>query len=159
MSVVHYFAYGSNLDGEQMAQRCPSSRVLCRARLPDHRLDFSYFSSRWLGGAADVIPHFGGSVWGVVYELDSADLVELDRYEGGYQRVMLSVEDDRERPRPVLSYSVTMKRSFQPTSHYLGKMLRWGEHWGLPQAYLEELRRIRVAPEPRLVPSAPPGPG
>ena len=47
MSRVLYFAYGSNLDPEQMASRCPSARVAFLARLADHRLDFTYFSTRW----------------------------------------------------------------------------------------------------------------
>ena len=142
MNRVRYFAYGSNLDREQMAKRCPSSRALHRARLKDHRLDFTYFSSRWVGGAADVVLHFGEAVWGIIYEMDAEDLSRLDRFEGGYQRVLFSVEDDQGNAHPVVSYSVPVKRSFQPTRHYLQKILRWGEEWHLPGEYLAKLRSI-----------------
>jgi len=141
---VRYFAYGSNLDARQFAKRCPSATGLFRARLPHHRLDFTYYSSRWVGGAADVLPHSHGQVWGAVYELDPPDLVRLDRFERGYQRVVLHVLDDEEREHLVTSYTVREKRSFRPTDIYLDKMLRWGEHWRLPDEYLEELRRVPV---------------
>ena len=141
---VRYFAYGSNLDARQLEKRCPSSRGLFRARLPHHRLDFTYYSTHWVGGAADVLPHSDSDVWGVVYELDAAELVRLDRFERGYERVPLRVLDDSGNELDVVSYCVREKHSFRPTDIYLDKLLRWGEHWQLPQAYLDELRRIPV---------------
>ncbi len=143
MSRILYFAYGSNLDASQLAERCPGSRGLFRACLRHHRLDFSYFSSRWVGGAADVVPHSGDEVWGAVYELDASELSTLDRYERGYDRILLSVIAD-DGPRAVVSYTVREKLCFRPTDIYLDKMLRWGEHWQLPAGYLERLRRVRV---------------
>lgn len=148
LNLVRYFAYGSNLDVEQMRERCPSARPLFRARLPDHRLDFTYLSHRWAGGAADVVPHFGDSVWGVVYELSVADLPRLDRQEGGYQRVILGIEDDRGQPMHVFSYRVVRKLSFRPTPVYLEKLISWGEHWNLPLDYVARLRRIPVESQP-----------
>jgi gamma-glutamylcyclotransferase (GGCT)/AIG2-like uncharacterized protein YtfP len=138
-----YFAYGSNLDGRQMRERCPSSLPLCRARLPHHGIDFTYYSSRWQGGAADVLPRSGDHVWGVVYQLDSADLATLDRFESGYDRIAVEVLDDRGRLHRTLSYTVRSKGSFAPSEVYLDKILRWGERWRFPQAYLERLGRSR----------------
>ncbi len=144
MSVGYYFAYGSNLDERQLAERCPSSRGLFRARLRHHRLDFTHFSSKWVGGAADVLPHSGADVWGVVYQLDDSELERLDRHEGGYDRVLLEVESEDGRRHPVVSYTVRDKHSFRPTDIYLDKMLRWAEHWNLPRPYCELLRRVPV---------------
>lgn len=141
---VRYFAYGSNLDARQLEGRCPSSRGLFRARLAHHRLDFTYFSSRWVGGAADVLPHSHGEVWGAVYELDETDLARLDRFERGYDRVRLAVLDDEAREHLVVSYTVREKRSFRPTDIYLERMLRGGERWALPEEYLDALRRVPV---------------
>ena len=141
---IRYFAYGSNLDARQFEERCPSARGLFRARLAHHRLDFTYFSSRWVGGAADVLPHSDSHVWGVVYELDERELLRLDRFERGYDRVALRVMDDANVEHPVVSYTVREKRSFRPTDIYLEKLLHWGEHWRLPGEYLEDLRRVPV---------------
>jgi gamma-glutamylcyclotransferase (GGCT)/AIG2-like uncharacterized protein YtfP len=146
MSSVLYFAYGSNLDAEQLARRCPSSRGLYRARLPDHRLDFTHFSRRWVGGVADVLLHSGEEVWGAVYELAEADLARLDRYEAGYDRVVLRVEADDGALHQAVSYTVTVKHFFPPTETYVERMLRGGERWKLPAQYLE---RLRSAPATR----------
>jgi hypothetical protein len=141
MGGIEYFAYGSNLDPEQMRARCPSARALSRARLPHYRLEFSHFSARWQGGAADILPSYGDAVWGIVYWLEAADLPRLDRYEGAYERILLRVEDARGLHLPVLSYTVRRKGSFHPTPEYVAKMLRWAELWHFPPSYLARLRQ------------------
>lgn len=145
MKRVLYFAYGSNLDAEQMEQRCPSARVRFTAELPDHRLGFTYFSRRWRGGAADLLPEQGSSIWGVVYELACAELPLLDGFEAGYHRIGLAVRRTGGRLEDVLSYTVRgEKGSFPPTPAYRDKMLRWGMHWKLPESYLQALRALEV---------------
>lgn len=141
MSLVSYFAYGSNLDADQMRERCPSSRPLERARLDDHRLDFTHWSRRWQGGAADVVREPGAIVWGVVYRLYVDDLERLDRFEGGYARIQVCVEGASGNRHEAVSYSVRERASHAPCEPYLARMLDWGERWGLPESYLEGLRR------------------
>jgi len=141
-----YFAYGSNLDAEQMGERCPSSQMRFTAELRDHRLGFTYFSKRWQGGAADLIPEQGCSVWGVVYELACAELPLLDRFEAGYHRVALTVRRHDGELQDVLSYTVRgEKGKFHPTPTYRDKMLRWGRNWSFPDGYLESLGALEVS--------------
>jgi gamma-glutamylcyclotransferase (GGCT)/AIG2-like uncharacterized protein YtfP len=124
-----------------MRERCPGSRVLFRARLHAHRLDFTYYSgSRWKGGTADIVPDDAAIVWGVVYAMGDGDFAKLDRWEGGYERVLLRVEDDEGRAHEVTSYSVRDKGSFAPHEIYLGKILRAAERLGFPGEYVEGLR-------------------
>ena len=146
MKRTRYFAYGSNLDADQMRKRCPSSLPIGRAQLAHHRIDFTHFSRRWQGGAADVVPHSGASVWGVVYELDESDLTRLDRSATGYDRVFLRVEIAAGELEDAISYTVRSKGSYHPTRVYLEKMLRWGEHHELPHDYLAALRPL-LGPE------------
>jgi len=154
LSDTVYFAYGSNLDGEQMLRRCPSARPRTVARLADHRLDFTCFSRRWSGGAADIVPDPGKTVWGLLYDLDSSDLALLDRYEGNYARTWLSVKVDSGDIERVVTYQVIHKRSFRPTSEYLNKMLRWGTTL-VAAASLP--RRIAPHSDARSVAHRPPG--
>lgn len=136
-----YFAYGSNLDERQMLERCPDSRRAFRARLRGHRLDFSHFSaSRWQGGTADIVPDNAEIVWGLVYEMGDGDFAKLDRWEGGYERVTLCVEDDAGIQHEVTSYAVREKGSFRPHEVYLGKILSAAERLGFPSEYVAELR-------------------
>jgi len=74
-----YVAYGSNLNIKQMANRCPTARVVGTSTLKDWRL---LFRGAHAGAVATVEPFKGGSVPVLVWELTSADEAALDRYEG-----------------------------------------------------------------------------
>src|SRR4051812_4019852 len=82
---MRYFAYGSNLDPDQLRERCPAASFVCVARLDAHRLAFSRKSTRRSCGVADVIPDSGHHVWGAVFEISDADAACLDASEG-FQR-------------------------------------------------------------------------
>jgi hypothetical protein len=71
-----YFAYGSNMDVEAMARRCPRSRPLGVARLMRHRL--AVMREGWLTATRDPV----ATVEGVLWEVALADMRALDRYEG-----------------------------------------------------------------------------
>ena len=144
-SIKLYFAFGSNLDADQMSDRCPGSRPRFRARLSEHELAFTHLSRRWGGGAADILPSVGQRVWGLVYELEPHHLDILDHYEGGYERIELRVHDDTNEMHRVTTYTVLEKGDFAPSRVYRDKMVAWGERWSLPRGYLESLRRIRTA--------------
>ena len=77
-----YFAYGSNLDPDQMKSRCPGHQVVGMAVMHDHRMVFPLTSHDWGGGVAGVQMHHGAELWGMVFDLSDPDLVALDRYEG-----------------------------------------------------------------------------
>ena len=73
--------------------------------------------------------------------MGDGDFAKLDRWEGGYERVALRVEDDAGAPHEVTSYSVRDKGSFAPHEIYLGKILREAERLGFPS----DVRRRRCA--------------
>lgn len=78
-----YFAYGSNLQIDQMLRRCPSATVEGAAKLHGYRLGFAGFSvSRGGAGVATVVEDKNAWTSGVVFEIDQADLDRLDRFEG-----------------------------------------------------------------------------
>lgn len=90
----YYFAYGSNMDVEQMRRRCPDSKRVGVAVLDDHKIAFTRFSANRNSAAADVLVSPGKQVWGILYEVSSADLEKLDVAEGvptAYRRSELSV--------------------------------------------------------------------
>ncbi|MDO4499623.1 MAG: glutamate-cysteine ligase family protein [Coriobacteriaceae bacterium] len=71
-----YFAYGSNLDFDQMEFRCPGARYLGVATLPGHRLRMD------TAGFATVVPDPAYEVQGALWSLDGADESKMDYYEG-----------------------------------------------------------------------------
>src|SRR5215218_3595522 len=69
-----YFAYGSNLDREGMARRCPDSEPLARATLEGWQLTFQ--------GVADIRRRPGARTHGALWRISDRDLERLDSYEG-----------------------------------------------------------------------------
>ena len=74
-----YIAYGSNLNIEQMMQRCPTAKVVGAATLHNRKL---LFRGGHGNAVATVEPCRGGSVPVLIWEIAPADEAALDRYEG-----------------------------------------------------------------------------
>ena len=80
----YYFAYGSNMNLEQMKYRCPAAEVVENVRLEDYRLAFR---GRAPGnGVATVLPEKGSCVEGVLWKITEACEKSLDFYERSAQR-------------------------------------------------------------------------
>lgn len=74
-----YIAYGSNLNLEQMSQRCPTAQAVGTSILKDWRL---LFRGGDTNSVATVERFRGGSVPVLVWQLQPQDETALDRYEG-----------------------------------------------------------------------------
>lgn len=74
-----YLAYGSNLNIKQMADRCPTAKVLGKAELKNYQLLFRGSNA---GAVATIEPKKKGSVPVLLWEITPADEAALDRYEG-----------------------------------------------------------------------------
>jgi gamma-glutamylcyclotransferase (GGCT)/AIG2-like uncharacterized protein YtfP len=154
-----YFAYGSNLDPDQMRDRCPAHGVAGLAVLREHRLSFPLFSERWGGGVASVQLAHGRDVWGVLFELTDGDLAALDGYEGFrapmdhhnvYDREQVWVEltrpDDGSIPRRVRAWIYLARPSnpMPPSRRYLDAILKGARHHRLPEDYVAALAAVKT---------------
>ena len=75
MSRKEYFAYGSNLNFEQMAYRCPEATAVGIAKLDGYELAFRR-------GYLTILPKEGASVEGLIWSVTDHDESQLDCYEG-----------------------------------------------------------------------------
>lgn len=67
MKETYYFAYGSNMNLDQMAYRCPAAFVVENVKLDGYRLTFC---GRGKGsGVATILPEEGSRVEGVLWKL------------------------------------------------------------------------------------------
>ncbi len=144
--MIRYFAYGSNMDPDQMGERCPSARLLGPARLIDFRLAFTRESEVTFpgSGVADVVAAPGSVVWGAVYSIEEADLGALDRLEGAgiaYARKQVDVLDEKGGTIAAVTYAVIRKsdREFRPTAEYMSRVIGGARACGLSQDYVELL--------------------
>ncbi len=147
MSSILYFAYGSNLDLRQFRRRCPGAVVVGRARLPDHRLAFTRYSSNRRGGVADIVHQPGVEVWGALYEVDEACLAALDEYEGvpqAYRRETVRVVDDGGLEREAVAYIANRTGEFAPSRQYLALIARGARDHGLPEEYVLAIEQVRT---------------
>lgn len=74
-----YIAYGSNLNLQQMAKRCPTAKVYGKGELKDYRLLFKGVTDN---AYATIEAFKGGKVPILVWEVRSKDEKALDIYEG-----------------------------------------------------------------------------
>lgn len=88
----YYIAYGSNLNLDQMIQRCPSAQIAGTSIMKDWRLLFR-------GGGTNAVATaercLGESVPVLIWQIQSQDEAALDSYEGWpklYRKEMLQIE-------------------------------------------------------------------
>lgn len=80
METKYYFAYGSNMNLDQMAYRCPDAEAVGRCVLKDYRLAFRGNRTGW--GVASILPEPGKEVQGLLWKITPKCEKSLDFYEG-----------------------------------------------------------------------------
>ena len=145
---MYYFAYGSNMNWQQMQRRCPSSQVICVARLPDYRFGITRHSRLRDCGTANIYPARGEEIWGIIYEVSDAELTVLDSFEDGYRREILSFYpiEEGKQPLDALVYVADIEQNVpRPNAEYRRLILEGAKHWKLPESYVALLEVIQVA--------------
>jgi len=122
-----YGAYGSNLNHDQMARRCPKARFLGTGLLKDHQLVFR--------GVEDMEYRQGSNMAIGLWEITEDCLESLDKYEGFpylYERTILNVvKPNRKIVRAIVYYM--LRDNYEPPSEsYLLSIKEGYEHCGIP---------------------------
>ena len=128
-----YFAYGSNLNHEGMARRCPDSEPLGRATLEGWQLTFQ--------GVADIRPRRGARTHGALWRISDSDLERLDAYEGypslyGREKVQVLSGGDE---MVAVTYVMRDEDHYLglPSTEYLETIRQGYEQWELPLIALD----------------------
>ncbi len=138
MEETLYFAYGSNINFEQMEQRCPDARIVGPVILENYELRFRGH------GFATIAPKENNSVHGLLWKLTPACEQALDRYEGyprHYTKEPVEVQMADGTKVPVMAYVMAEPMCRQPAlpSPYYYRAIQKGyEANGLPVESLEE---------------------
>ncbi len=77
-----YFAYGSNLNHEQMKRRCNGAKYIKKHTLKSYKLCFSHKTKSSIYGHANIIKNKKSKVLGALWNINKKDEKELDWYEG-----------------------------------------------------------------------------
>jgi gamma-glutamylcyclotransferase (GGCT)/AIG2-like uncharacterized protein YtfP len=120
-----YAAYGSNLNHEQMARRCPKAKFLGVGILDKYRLVFR--------GVADIEFSKNGYVPVGLWEITGDCLMQLDAYEGypnmyGRDTVDIRIGDKKV---DAIIYYMNSSGYASPTQSYFNAIKEGYEHCGI----------------------------
>ena len=137
-----YFAYGSNMNLNQMAFRCPDAEVVNTVRLEGYRLAFRMNGGG--NGVATILPEPDSYVDGVLWRISERDEQHLDHYEGFpylYGKEPVTVTDQEGVRREIMAY--TMNSPYKdtpamPSRAYLEGILNGCQQNGIETASVLE---------------------
>jgi gamma-glutamylcyclotransferase (GGCT)/AIG2-like uncharacterized protein YtfP len=138
-----YAAYASNMDPEQMAQRCPHSPQRGTGWLEGWRLTFGGADISWEGAMATVVEDEAERVFVVLYDVTEQDARTLDSWDGAtlgyYRKVKVRVET---LDGDVLTwlYVLNAYEGGLPSARYLDILGDAAEKAGAPADYVAGLR-------------------
>ena len=152
MSRKEYFAYGSNLNFEQMAYRCPEATVVGIAKLDGYELAFRR-------GYLTILPKEGASVEGLIWSVTDHDESQLDCYEGYptfYDKETMTVTDADGTPHEIMVYTMNAPYRDQllpVSSRYNAVVLQGCLDAGIsPQQFYDADEKYRKAYKARAAP-------
>lgn len=138
-----YFAYGSNLNGDDFVARCgvENADVISRpqgvAYLPDHELAFNYHSKSRAGGALNIVSRSGQLVPGALFEVTDRAKKVIARKEGApvwYQEKEVTVLTTDGRSHQAFTYEVApahIEDFVRPTNEYVEVVRQGLRRFGL----------------------------
>lgn len=130
---MFYFAYASNLNRKQMAERAPNAKARYSAVLPNHKLVFAGWSRTWHGAVASILQSHGDKVQGGLYEVSDQDMLRLAQYEGPeYATAKINVfRDTGESMEAITFVRKQRKDDGKPSAEYLATIKQGYLDWGL----------------------------
>ncbi|MBR2953470.1 MAG: gamma-glutamylcyclotransferase [Clostridia bacterium] len=119
-----YLAYGSNLNLQQMAYRCPTARVVATTYLEHYKLTFRGHNGN---AVATVEPSENDRVPVMIWEIFDKDEESLDIYEGYprlYRKEYVTVKINN-RKTQVMMYVMNPGRPLgKPSAYYYSTILQ-----------------------------------
>ena len=125
MKKTLYFAYGSNMNLEQMSRRCPKAKVVGTAFLEGYEL---LFRGSRQSAVATIEPKTDSRVPIVIWQITPSDEEALDRYEGFphlYRKEYLTV-DFNGNPTEMMVYIMNEGYNIGSPSCYYYDTIREG---------------------------------
>lgn len=155
--LINYFAYGSNMDEEDLNRWCrergysPIKPLEVKvAVLKGFKLVFNYYSSTRRCGVANVVPSEGDEVWGLLLKISSEDYQKIKKKEGCcqvYKEVEVEVVtvDDGCTVRAktfVVAKELQLREHQPPSRYYLNLLIEAARKHLFPREYVEKLERV-----------------
>lgn len=149
---VWYFAFGANMHDSAFRERRRMEPIdWCPGRVQGYRLRFNLEGRpRGKAAPANLSVESDAEVWGVLYRITRADLVQLDSTEGvpgrRYRHLWVEAEDMEGNPLAAVTYITDGKeKDGQPSLRYITLLREGARAHGLPDHYLRFLDAVQHA--------------
>ncbi|MEE8516343.1 MAG: gamma-glutamylcyclotransferase family protein [Alphaproteobacteria bacterium] len=149
---VWYFAFGANMHDSAFRERRRMKPIdWCPGRVRGYRLRFNLEGRpRGKAAPANLTVDPDAEVWGVLYHITRADLVQLDSTEGvpgrRYRHLWVEAEDIDGTPLAAVTYIADGKeKDGQPSLRYITLLREGARAHGLPDHYLRFLDAVQHA--------------
>lgn len=143
---MKYFAYGSNMDLSRIQERIDRLPTYSVGFINDYVVVFNKQAAKKSGvGYANIEPSVGSRVWGLVYDLTEAELLEIDKHEGvagnHYYRAGIDVHvpDQIEHATTYIAHPEKTQDALLPEKKYLNHLLAAKEI--LPSEYIQSIQQ------------------
>lgn len=147
----HYLAYGSNLNLNQMAMRCPTARRVGHATLEGYRLMFKRSTS---GYYLTIEQAPGYKVPVGVFQVEESDELFLDHYEGYpnvyYKKDFTIVLEDNEFEEPIEAFAYILPESRElgtPDDLYVQRVKQGYREFGFDERLIDEALEYSHEPD------------
>jgi hypothetical protein len=157
--MIRYFAYGSDLHRDSIADWCrfadrplPRRDNLRPAVLSHHRICFPVYEPFWKCGIADIVPSPGKTVSGALMELSSHGLETLERMSARWRGRRLIVRVTPYEGGPPVE-AITFRiggsdlRYVPPSQRYLNRLTEAAAEVGLSMMWVMHLRSFWAIPD------------
>ena len=129
-----YFSYGSNLNHQQMKNRCKDSKYIKKFFLKGYNLIFCSYNRRY--GVANLAKKSDSIVPGGIWKISTSDEKQLDNYEGfpfNYTKYFFKLNGEK-----VMFYIMKSQHSFKPPlSQYVDIINQGYKDCNLDREYLK----------------------
>lgn len=143
-----YFSYGSNMDETQMRERCPSAVKIGVGEIDSYKIVFNRKGTYRDGGVSSIEPAYNSKVFGVVFQMDEKELIDLDKIEDkrAYNREEIDVKllSDGDVVRCSV-YKSFRQEDIEPDQEYLDLIINAAEKANLPKLYQKELKAHKTS--------------
>ena len=156
---MYYFAYGSNMDEEDIKRWCkeqkrslPEWKILGIACLQNYKLSFNYYSTGRNGGAANLMEVPDSAVYGLLLEInmpyDHETIRKKEGYPNCYEEIPVTVKCKDKSINNVTTYKVVKNREKlghqRPTKYYMDLILKNACKYSFPAEYIRFLETIET---------------
>ncbi len=140
---MKYLAYGSNMHPMRLKLRIPSAKFYKVISLKKYKLKFHKLGK---DGSGKCNIFFTGNkkdkIYGIIYDIKDLEIKYLDRFEIGYEKKFLYLEEIKEE---IFFYSALKKfinESLRPYDWYKNFVLEGAKYFNLPKEYIRMIERV-----------------